>query len=518
MTAENSKRTLTAMDDYINKVYTMVLLLIPGACECAGLLYTLAKVLGWLPSVKAATLIIFDITCLLYLAIGIILIKTGKKDGVVKPASLMAGKIFLALLMIIQFNFILYMIPATDFWGFAFFFVILSAFFLDWKLVAVISAEIGCSVVASWFLWGEIHKPAEGEHFYINFLDRSVCLVLSLVSIVVFTIFINKFLVNAKKDEMSRNMEQVSNVLAGVQSISEQLHTAGASLSQISESESASAETLAETSRQLLDSSNLLSQKTNESMSNLTELSKWEDVVTENVTKAEAASKNLLGKSSENEKLLKDLRAINSEVSESMKASTEMAEKLNKAVGEIDAALKLINDISASTKILSVNATIEAARAGAVGKGFAVVASEVGKLANDTQMSLKTIEPVIDRVQKNVHDITAQVCENSEKLETQNAYFTKVFAFMQDMTGLIGESGTAISAMGDAHGKQAEVIRKTVDINESIAESIRSENEQFHSIHTMASGNADNTAKLTAQAVTINGMVDNITELLGSNS
>lgn len=517
MTAENSKRALTATDDYINKVFTMVLLIIPAACECAGLVYTLSKIIGWLPSVSWITLIIFDIANLIYLAISIILIKTGKKDGIVKPASLKAGKIFLALLEIIQFNYILYMVPATDFWGFAFFFVILSAFFLDMKLVLLVSAEIGCSVIASWFIWGEIHKPAEGEHFYINFLDRSICLVLSLVIIVIFTFFITKFLVNAKKDEMARNMEQVNNVLAGVQSISEQLHSAGASLSQISESESVSAETLAQTSRQLLDSSNHLSQKTTESMSNLTELSKWEDVVTENVTKVEAASGNLLEKSSENEKLLKDLRAINSEVSESMKASTEMAEKLNKAVGEIDSALKLINNISSSTRILSVNATIEAARAGAVGKGFAVVASEVGKLANDTQISLKTVEPIIERVQENVRNITAQVSENSEKLETQNAYLTKVFAFMQDMTSLIGESGTAISAMGEAHGKQAEVIRKTVDINEAIAESIRNENEQFGSINTMAASNADNTAKLTAQAVTINGMVDNITELLGSN-
>lgn len=517
MVQTEKRRNLSAIDEYINRVYTMVLLLVPGACECAGLLYTFSKIMGWIPSVSWTALIIFDITCLLYLGIGIFFIKTGKKDGLVKPASLTAGKLFLAIIMLIQFNFIVYMIPATDFWGFAFFFVILTAFFLDWKIVALTAVEIGGSVVVSWFLKGDIHLPAKNDYFIINMLDRVVCLMLSLVAIVLLTMFIGKFLVNAKKDEMTRNIEQVKSVLTAVQSLSENLSSAGASLSQISESESASAEEMAATSVQLLENSNLLSQKTNESMANLTELNNWESVVSENVAKVESASKNLLGKSAENEKLLSDLSSINAEVSESMKASTEIAVKLSDAVKEIGSTLKLISDISSSTNILSINASIEAARAGAAGKGFAVVATEVGKLANDTQKSLKIVEEVISRVQNNVHEITAQVQENSVKLETQNGYFSEVFSFMRDMTNLLDESGTAIDAMGEAHAKQAEVIRKTVQINQDIADSIHTENEQFGSISEMAESNASNMTELTAQAEAINGMVENMTELLSSN-
>lgn len=200
-----------------------------------------------------------------------------------------------------------------------------------------------------------------------------------------------------------------------------------------------------------------------------------------------------------------------------MKTSTEIAVKLSEAVQEIGSTLKLISDISTSTNILSINASIEAARAGQAGKGFAVVASEVGNLANNTQDSLKIVQSVIGRVQENVREITAQVQENSVKLETQNGYFAEVFAFMQDMTSLLSESGTAIDAMGEAHGKQAEVIRKTVQINQDIADSIRTENEQFGSINSMAESNANNMAELTAQADAINGMVDQMTELLGSN-
>ena len=201
--------------------------------------------------------------------------------------------------MLIQFNFIVYMVPATDFWGFAFFFVILTAFFLDYKMVAATAIGIAASIVVSWFLYGEVHLAAKNETFMVNMLDRIVCVTLSLATIVLLTYLINRFLVNAKKDELERNTIQINNVLSSVQTLSEKLHQAGTSLSQISENESASAQELAATSEQLVESSNMLSTKTDESVSNLNELSEWETVVADNVEKVEATSKNLLDKSKE---------------------------------------------------------------------------------------------------------------------------------------------------------------------------------------------------------------------------
>lgn len=76
---------LSALDEYINKVYILVLLLIPASGQCAGILYTVQKIIGLLPSVNLLALIIFDITCLIYILIGIFLIKTGFSNGVVTP-------------------------------------------------------------------------------------------------------------------------------------------------------------------------------------------------------------------------------------------------------------------------------------------------------------------------------------------------------------------------------------------------------------------------------------------------
>ena len=197
-----------------------------------------------------------------------------------------------------------------------------------------------------------------------------------------------------------------------------------------------------------------------------------------------------------------------------MKATTDIAQKLSDAVQEIGVTLNLISDISSSTNLLALNASIEAARAGEAGRGFAVVATEVGNLANSTQESLKEVKSVIERVQSNVKEITVQVEENSQKLNNQNAYFSNVFKSMQDMTELLNESVNAINTMGDAQSKQSEVIKKTVSINQDIAESIRNENEQFASINAMAENSAKDTAEVTVQASAINDMVDEMSKLL----
>lgn len=508
------KNNLSAFDEYINSVFKIVLLLVPGACQCAGLVYTFEKVMGWLPSVSWIALIIFDCTCLIYLAIGIFFVKTGCKDGYVIPSKLKGGKLFLIILEIIQFNFITYMIPATDFWGFAFFFVALTSFLLDWKLLSIVSIEIGGSIFVSWIIWGEIHLPIKNEYFLPNLLDRIVCVMLSLPTLVLLAFLVHKFLVNAKKNELERNNEQVQKVLGSVEELSESLFTAGNALYQIAENESASAQELAATSEELLANSNLLDAKTEESMTNLRELNQWEAVVAENVEKVESTSKNLLEKAYDNETLLNDLHSINSEVSQSMFATITVAKKLAAAVEEIGETLNIISDISSSTNLLALNASIEAARAGEAGRGFAVVATEVGNLANNTKQSLNDVETIISRVQSNVKEIAHHVEENSEKLEKQNEYFNNVFKGMQEMTRLLNASVEAINTMGNAHTNQAEVIKNTVSINKHIAESIKNENVQFVSINSMVESNVNDITSMTEQITSINGMVDEMNILL----
>ena len=505
----------TAVEVYLSAVYKWGLIILVSAAMCATVMFTTEKILGVYPQVSWLPLILFALMDIVFFASAIVIVKTSfDKHGYLKEGKLRVGKIFSCLVVVIQWNYILYLIPSRTFWGFLFFFLILIAFFLDLKLLLASGLACMISLFIGWGIRGTNLMPVKDELFITDILMSIVALVLSLSGLLTFVFFVAHFLVNAKKDELEENNARVMNLLNSVQVLSDGLYAAGQSLSQIAENESSSAEELAATSEHLTESSNILSLKTEESMSNLGELNRWEGVLADNVVKVEAASRDLLDKSNENEKLLNDLHAINGEVSESMNATTEMARKLSEAVQEIGVTLSLIKDISESTNLLALNASIEAARAGEAGRGFAVVATEVGKLAGSTQESLQTVQSVIERVQQNVREITNQIEENSSKLGAQNEYLTSVFQCMKDMSALLDISVNAIDTMGDAHGKQSEVIKKTVLINQDIAESVRDENEQFASINAMAENNANNTTEVATQAGAINDMVDQMRKLL----
>lgn len=512
----NKKKT--SVEVYLSTVFKWGLIILVCACMCATVMFNTEKIFGLYPAVPWLATIGLGVMDTIFFAIAIIIIRTSfDEEGYLVEGRLKIGKIFSAVVLVIQWNYLLYMLPSRTFWGFLFFFLILVAFFLDIKLLLGSGLACMVSLFIGWFIKGTDLLPVKDELFLADIIMCLVALVLSLTGLIIFVFFVGHFLVNAKKDELEKNNEHVISILATVRELSDNLHTAGAALSQISGNESASAQELAATSEQLAVGSNLLSSKTDESMLNLGELNKWEDVVAENVEKVEDTSKNLLDKSKQNEKLLNDLSLINSEVSQSMDTTISITEKLSEAVKEIGVTLNLINDISSSTNLLALNASIEAARAGDAGKGFAVVATEVGNLANNTQESLKDVQAVIQRVQQNVVDITAQVEENFTKLGKQNEFFGNVVDGMKDMTDLLNVSVDAVKAMGDAHREQSDVIKNTVLINQDIAESIRSENEQFSVIREMAENNASDTAEISTQANTINEMVNKMTMLLTKN-
>ncbi|RHX87125.1 ammonium transporter [Leptospira stimsonii] len=70
---------------------------------------------------------------------------------------------------------------------------------------------------------------------------------------------------------------------------------------------------------------------------------------------------------------------------------------------KVESLVKLLNDISAKLGMLSINASIEAARSGESGKGFGVVAEEINKLASSTQESTKKASEVLGEIQSAVY-------------------------------------------------------------------------------------------------------------------
>ncbi len=286
--------------NYINKTYTLVIILTTGSTTIAGATFLLMKIFGLYPDVPYTGLGIFLATCLVYLIVGFILIKTAYTENLdggkyLKPRMLTAGKIFLNVLLVVQFNFIAYLIPSRDFWAYAFYFVIIMSFLLDFKFICICAGEILASL-AVLFIVKPSALPVKDELFAPDTLLRIIGVVLSVFGVVLLVFFVNRYLVNIKKDDSAR----VENILMAAKSVSRNLLESGEALTQISESESNLAKELASTGEELLAGSNILSGKASESISKLNELRDCEASLNESVEKAAQTSRELLDKSGEN--------------------------------------------------------------------------------------------------------------------------------------------------------------------------------------------------------------------------
>lgn len=87
---------------------------------------------------------------------------------------------------------------------------------------------------------------------------------------------------------------------------------------------------------------------------------------------------------------------------------------LNQSIDQMQRLTQLINAIAEQTNMLALNASIEAARAGEHGRGFSVVADEVGKLAIQSQNSVKEIHGVIGDISKSITALIERI-ERTEK-------------------------------------------------------------------------------------------------------
>ena len=120
------------------------------------------------------------------------------------------------------------------------------------------------------------------------------------------------------------------------------------------------------------------------------------------------------------EKSKKNLSHLLKSVNESENVSEMVAVRMNELVEstkKMNEIVEMINSITKQTSLLSLNASIEAARAGDAGRGFAVVAEEISTLANQTSQATVNITSLINGIKNSIEEVsvsTSQMMENSK--------------------------------------------------------------------------------------------------------
>ncbi len=150
-----------------------------------------------------------------------------------------------------------------------------------------------------------------------------------------------------------------------------------------------------------------------------------------------------------------------------LNSATEEMMNIMEGTRDINAVLKVINDISEQINLLSLNASIEAARAGDAGRGFAVVADEVSKLAEQTARSVHDIRTMLDENNRNLEKNTGMI---REAVRSADIIMDKIQTFSDEIKKVSSQVRDQVK-MNIIVAEEAYKIRgKSVEIDDSTTE------------------------------------------------
>lgn len=162
---------------------------------------------------------------------------------------------------------------------------------------------------------------------------------------------------------------------------------------------------------------------------------------------------------------VEELNKCNDITIKKMEAAYKTIMSLEERSQKVSEIIVTINEISSKTKLLSLNAGIEAARSGEQGKGFAVVAKSIGSLASDSAEATMNIEQIIQMLCTEIENIVKDMVQMKEDMMMQSNAVVEVgsiFAGFEEMNNKI-----AVSV-----GEMEHMVQEMYEINRSIVEAV----------------------------------------------
>ena len=228
------------------------------------------------------------------------------------------------------------------------------------------------------------------------------------------------------------------------------------------------------------------------------------DSVTRTLIK-NTANINSLAKSSEEGRL--DLQKVSTDIQEIAQESEGLLQ-IN----------SVMNSIAAQTNLLSMNAAIEAAHAGAAGMGFAVVADEIRKLAENSGKQSKTISTVLKKIKEMIDAITKSTSVVQER-------FKNIEEEIQTVSNQEAQIRNAMEEQSEGSRQILEAVTQlntvTNEVRKSSADMITESKEvlsQSTSLRTVTNEIAEDMDKMTKNADEISSTFTRVHDMNNENN